>query len=228
MINVAVILAGSGVKDGSEIHEATLTLYFLDQLGINVQCFAPNRNQHHVINHLNENEENENRNILNEAARIARGDILPITELNLDEFDAIVYPGGFGSAKNLCDYAIEGKNMTVFEDVAQIIKSAHLDKKVQGFICIAPVMAARIIPGVTVTIGEEGDTANDVRSFGAIHKECSVGDIVWDEKNNVLSTPAYMLGPSIKDIAIGIKKLCEEVNLKCKETKKSLAKNEII
>ena len=212
MSNVAVILAGCGVKDGSEIHEATLTLYFLDQLGANVQVFAPNRAQHHVIDHHSEEENGAvQRNILTEAARIARGDIKPITELNVNDYDAIIFPGGFGAAKNLCDYAFQGPNLTVQEDVKAVIINAHDAQKVLGFICIAPVMAAKLIPGVTVTVGGPSDTAQHIQELGAIHQVCNVDEVVWDEEHLIASTPAYMVGPSISDIGSGIKALCEVV-----------------
>ena len=222
MIKVAVVLAGSGVKDGSEIHEATLTLYFLNELGVSYTCFAPDRDQHHVVNHLNEQEQpNEKRNILTEASRIARGDILALDQLKTNEYDAILFPGGFGAAKNLCDYAIKGLEFSVFNDVEKVIKSAHQNRKVLGFICIAPVMAAKLIPGVTVTIGSECDTSEHIKQLGGVHKVCSVDEVVWDEKNNVVSTPAYMLGPSIKDIGSGIKLLCQEVKIRCENILKS-------
>ncbi len=221
MIKAAVILAGCGVKDGSEIHEATLTLFFLDQLGFHVDCFAPNRNQHHVIDHLNEEEmPKSTRNILLESARIARGKVSAIENCNVKDYDAIIYPGGFGSAKNLCNYAIKGSEFDVFPDISRIILSAHKLKLIQGFICIAPVMAAKLIPNVKLTVGNSGDTANHIEDLGAIHQPCSVSSTVYDDVNNVVSTPAYMVGPSIKDIGAGIQQLCETIYQKCHEKSK--------
>ena len=212
MSNVAVILAGCGVKDGSEIHEATLTLYFLDEAGANVLIFAPNRSQYHVVDHQTDEESlGEKRNILTESARIARGNANPLSELNIDAFDAIVFPGGFGAAKNLCNYAVEGPNLSVQEDIADIIIRAHVAKKILGFICIAPVMAAKLIPGVCVTVGGPSDTAKHIEQLGAIHQNSQVDEVVWDEAHRVASTPAYMVGPSIKDIGSGIKALCDVV-----------------
>jgi enhancing lycopene biosynthesis protein 2 len=212
MSNVAVILAGSGVNDGSEIHEATLTLYFLDEAGANVQIFAPDRPQHHVVNHLRDHESfGEKRNILTESARIARGNAKPLNELNMNAFDAIIFPGGFGAAKNLCSYALEGANFSVHEDIANIITQAHEAKKVLGFICIAPVMAAKLIPGVCVTVGSASDTSKHIEQLGAMHQSCRVDEVVWDEEHRVASTPAYMVGTSIKDIGAGIKAMCEVV-----------------
>ena len=218
MTKIAVILAGSGVKDGSEIHEATLTLFFLDQLNVNYDCYAPNRNQFHVVNHVNDQDNSdESRNILLESARIARGHIEPIEKLNVNLYDAIIFPGGFGAAKNLFTYAIDGSDFKVHSDVEVVIKSAHDQKKVLGFICIAPVMAAKLLPGIKVTVGKDGPTAQDIKNLGAIHQECQVDDVVWDDDNLIASTPAYMVGPSIKDIGLGIKKLCEIVVNKSKK-----------
>lgn len=218
MSKIAVILAGAGVKDGSEIHEATLTLFFLDELGCDVQCFAPNRNQYHVVNHLTDEESlNSERNILTEAARIARGNVLPIDKLVINDYDAIIFPGGFGSAKNLCNYAIKGQTFDVFPDISKVIIDGHQAKKVMGFICIAPVMAAKLIPGVRLTVGHSNETVNHVKVLGASHQDCPVEEVVWDQVNQVVSTPAYMLGPSIKDIGAGIRRLCQTVHEKCNE-----------
>ena len=219
MPNVAVILAGCGVKDGSEIHEATLTLYFLDQLGANVDIYAPNRPQYHVVDHVNDKPDmNQQRNILQEAARIARGNVTSLTELNVNDYDAIVFPGGFGAAKNLCDYAINGLNMSVEDDVANVITAAHEANKILGFICIAPVMAAKLISDVTVTVGDDSDTAKHIEQLGGYHQVAPVSAVVWDETNRVASTPAYMSGESIKDIGEGIKALCELVCAKVADT----------
>ena len=212
MSNVAVILAGCGVKDGSEIHEATLALYFLDEAGANVQIFAPDRPQHHVVNHQTDDESlSEKRNILTESARIARGNVSPLSELNIDAFNAIIFPGGFGAAKNLCNYALEGANFSVQEDIASIITQAHEANKVLGFICISPVMAAKLIPGVCVTVGGASDTSKHIEQLGAIHQISQVDEVVWDEQHRVASTAAYMVGTSIKDIGAGIKALCDVV-----------------
>ena len=212
MTNIAVILAGSGAKDGSEIHEATLTLYFLDLLNAHVQCYAPNRPQLHVVNHVNDaTSDQPPRHILEESARIARGNVKPIDEIDLSQYDAIIFPGGFGAAKNLCDYALKGADCSVQDDVARVVTAAHAAGKVLGFICIAPVIAAKLIPGVTVTVGQPCDTASHIESWGATHQTATVNESVWDAANRVASTPAYMLGPSIKDVASGIESLCKTV-----------------
>ena len=211
MAKVAVILAGCGVYDGSEIHESTLLLYFLDELGADVSIFAPNKKQHHVINHSLGEANDDERNCLTEASRIARGNIANLDELAVEEFDTIILPGGFGATKNLCDYAITGQEMSVDKQIESIIKNAHSLGKPLGFLCISPVIAAKVIPGVTITLGNTSDTSKHAENWGAIHKECNAENIVWDEQNKVASTPAYMHDVSIKSIAKGIKQLCDVI-----------------
>ena len=72
MKKIAVVLSGSGVYDGSEIHEAVLSLLAIEKHGAQWHCFAPNINQHHVINHITGAEMDTTRNVLIESARIAR------------------------------------------------------------------------------------------------------------------------------------------------------------
>ena len=211
MSHIAMVLAGSGVKDGSEIHEATLALYFLERLGATVQCYAPNREQVHVINHLTDDTQPTSRHILEESARIARGNVKPVDTLDVTTYDAIIFPGGFGAAKNLCDYAFKGAECSVAPDIAPLITQAHTLKKVLGFMCIAPVIAAKLIPGVTVTVGQECDTAQHIEQLGGIHQISNVDDAIWDDHNKVASTAAYMLGSSIKEVATGIEAFCELV-----------------
>jgi enhancing lycopene biosynthesis protein 2 len=157
---VAVILSGCGVYDGAEIHESVLTLLRLDQQGAQVQCFAPNVEQMHVINHLNGEEMPEKRNTLVEAARIARGEIKDVREARVEDFDALIVPGGFGAAKNLCDFAIKGADCSVQPDVLQLAQAFADARKPIGLICISPAMSARIFgEGVECTIGHDTDTA---------------------------------------------------------------------
>ncbi len=216
MKKVAVILAGSGVFDGSEIHEATLALLYLDQAGAQVKCFAPDKDQMHVIDHVKgEPAEGEKRNVMVEAARIARGDIDSVDNLKLGDFDAIVFPGGYGAAKNLCDFATKGTDCEVDPKVGDLVREAIGAGKVIGTICISPVMIARSLKdaGITprLTIGTDVDTMNALRAFNAEPLEAQVDEIVVDEANKIVSTPAYMLGKSIKEVAIGIEKLVKKV-----------------
>lgn len=210
MAKVGVVLAGSGVMDGSEIHEAALTLYFLDRSGAEIVCMAPDVNQLDVVNHLKGEPSDETRNVLVEAARIARGDIKDIKEIKASGLDALIFPGGYGAAKNLCNFAVKGADCIVNPEVERLIKEMHEAGKPIGFICIAPVIAAKVL-GAEVTIGSDKDTAAAIEKMGGKHVIREVEDIVFDGKNNVVSTPAYMLGPSISKVALGIGKLVDKV-----------------
>ncbi|MGF6490859.1 isoprenoid biosynthesis glyoxalase ElbB [Pseudomonas frederiksbergensis] len=209
---IAVILSGCGVYDGAEIHESVITLLRLDQRGAQVQCFAPNIAQLHVINHLTGEEMPEARNVLVESARIARGNIKDIREANVEDFDALIVPGGFGSAKNLSNFAVEGAGCSVQPDVLALTEEFAEAGKPVGLICISPALAAKIYgPGVTCTIGNDADTAAAMNKMGATHVECAVTDIVEDKPRKLVSTPAYMLAQSISEAASGINKLIDRV-----------------
>jgi enhancing lycopene biosynthesis protein 2 len=211
MKKVAVILSGCGVYDGSEIHEAVLTLLHLDKRGARVSCFAPSIPQAHVVNHLEgAPAEGESRNVLVESARIARGAITDLATLDASDFDALVIPGGFGAAKNLCTFAFDGADCTIHDGVEKAIKAFHSQKKPIGIICIAPVMAAKLL-GSTVTIGCADDVATAIQSMGGTHQQCEVDAICVDEANNVISCPAYMYDARISEVSEGIEKLIETV-----------------
>ena len=209
---VAVILSGCGVYDGAEIHESVIAMLRLSQRGAQVQCFAPDIPQHHVVNHLTGQESAESRNVLVESARIARGQIRDVRELKAAEFDALVIPGGFGAAKNLSDFAFKGASCAVQPDVLAAARDfAHAHKPV-GLICIAPAMAARIYgAGVHCTIGHDPDTAAKLADMGAEHIDCPVDDIVVDAQRKLVTTPAYMLAKSLAEAASGINKLVDRV-----------------
>lgn len=211
MKKVAVILAGSGVYDGSEINEAVLTLLHIAKNGAAYQCFAPNIEQLHTINHLTGNEMPEKRNVLIEASRIARGDIKPVTELNVAQFDALIVPGGFGAAKNLCDFALEGAQATINNDVLDAAKAFATAKKPAGYMCIAPALVPFIYENAKLTIGNDEDTAQALQTLGATHINCAVDDIVIDASNKLVTTPAYMLAQSIVEADAGISKLVKTV-----------------
>jgi len=213
MKKVAIILSGSGVFDGSEIHEAVITMLSVEQNGASYQCFAPDVEQYHVVNHLTGDvAENESRNVLVESARIARGDILPVTALQVEEFDALLLPGGFGAAKNLCDFAIKGADTTMHCDVLAACKAFAKAKKPAGYICISPAMIPLVYGnGAITTIGTDVETATAVTALGGIHTECSANDIVVDEQRKVVSTPAYMLAENISQAATGISKLVKKI-----------------
>ena len=210
---VAVILSGCGVFDGSEIYESVITLLSLDEAGADVQCFAPNIQQMHVINHLTgEESEGESRNVLVEAARLARGEIKDLAEARSEDFDAVIVPGGFGAAKNLCDFAVKGPELSINADVTGFIQSMHQAKKPVGLMCIAPAMVGKLFgEGVHFTIGNDPETAAAIEATGAVHEPCPVNNICIDGANNVVTTPAYMLAGSISEAASGISRLVESV-----------------
>jgi enhancing lycopene biosynthesis protein 2 len=209
---IAVILSGCGVYDGAEIHESVITLLRLDQRGAQVQCFAPDIAQLHVINHLTGEEMPESRNVLVESARIARGEVKDIREANAEDFDALIVPGGFGAAKNLSNFAIEGAGCSLNPQVLALAEAFVEAGKPLGLICISPALAAKIYgPGVTCTIGNDTDTAAALDKMGAHHQECTVEDIVEDTARKLVSTPAYMLGKNISEVASGINKLVDRV-----------------
>ncbi len=213
MKRVAVLLSGCGVFDGTEIHESVLTLLAIARAGAEYQCFAPDEAQLHVINHLSgEVEAGHSRNVLVESARIARGDITDITELDVDQFDALIVPGGFGAAKNLSDYAVSGADCEVKHQVIEAVNKFKTADKPVGFMCIAPVMIPRIYgPEAKATIGNDKDTASAFNRMGGQHENAAVDQIVIDKKNKVVSTPAYMLANSIAEANEGISKLVAKV-----------------
>ncbi|HWD30067.1 isoprenoid biosynthesis glyoxalase ElbB [Pseudomonas caricapapayae] len=209
---VAVILSGCGVYDGAEIHESVITLLRLDQRGAEVQCFAPNIAQMHVLNHLTGEEMPESRNVLVESARIARGNIKDLREADAKDFDALIVPGGFGAAKNLSNFAVEGSGCSVHPDVLSLAEAFAEAGKPVGLICISPALAAKIYgPGVVCTIGNDADTSAAIVKMGGTHEECDVHDIVEDTQRKLVSTPAYMLAQSISEAAGGIYKLVDRV-----------------
>ncbi len=203
MKNIAVVLSGNGVFDGAEIHEATLTLLAISKKGANYQCFAPDINQAHVINHITGEEMDETRNVLVEAARIARGNIKPLSEYKASNFDAIVFPGGFGAAKNLCTFAFDGANCKVNADVEKAIRSTIVAEKPVGALCISPAIIAKVLGDVKVTIGQDLNTAEVIETLGATHVLTTHGEIVVDEKYKLVTTPCYMLDATISQIAEG-------------------------
>ncbi|WP_026376025.1 isoprenoid biosynthesis glyoxalase ElbB [Aestuariibacter salexigens] len=213
MKKIAVILSGCGVFDGAEIHESVLTLYFIEKFGGTYQCFAPDIEQLHVVNHVTgEVVDGETRNVLVESARIARGDIKDLSELNADEFDALILPGGFGAAKNLCDFALKGADADIDKSVKAACRSFADVGKVIGYACIAPAMIPLIHDkGTQLTIGHDEDTAAAIRQLGGDHVSCAVDEVVFDERANVLSTPAYMAAQNISEAAASIENLVRAV-----------------
>lgn len=212
MKTVGIVLSGCGVNDGSEVHEAVLTLLALDRAGAGVVFFAPDKPQQDVINHLTGAPMAEQRNVLVESARIARGKIFALSQARADELDALIVPGGFGAAKNLSDLAQQGAGCSVDADLQQLTREIHKQHKPLGFICIAPALLPTLLgTPLRLTIGNDADTAELVDAMGGIHVICPVDDIVIDAENKVITTPAYMLDASIGEVARGIDKLVARV-----------------
>lgn len=212
MKKFAVLLSGAGVFDGSELHEAVLTLLSVTQAGASYQCFAPDIAQMHVVNHLTgEVDVEDKRNVLVESARIARGEIKVTTDLVIGEFDGLLIPGGFGAAKNLCNFAVAGSECEVAPEVIDFINEFIEAKKPVGFICISPVMIPKLYNQARGTIGHDTETAHAFNLMGGQHVEANVEQIVVDEANKLVSTPAYMLAENIAQAQIGIDKLVKKV-----------------
>jgi enhancing lycopene biosynthesis protein 2 len=203
----AVVLAGCGVYDGAEIHEAVLTLLAIDKAGSTYECFAPDVNQYHVVDHLNGKATKETRNVLTEAARIARGNIKKLSQLEINQFDALVFPGGFGVAKNLSTFAVDGEDCLVNPDIEKLIVAAHQAKLPIGAMCIAPVVLAKVLGTGTLTIGNDAETASTLENMGATHLSTNGDEIVVDNENKIVTTPCYMLNSPISVVAKGTKKL---------------------
>ena len=211
MAKVLVILSGCGVYDGSEIHEAVSTLLHLDRHGASVTIAAPDVEQAQVVNHLSSEQTSEKRNMRVEAARIARGAAEDLAAISGEEFDAVILPGGFGAATNLCDFAVSGAACKVNPEVRRVLEEAHEAGKPLGFICISPTIAARLFPGISVTIGSDEATAAAVEKMGARHVKRPTEEVCIDESNRIVTTPAYMTAQKIGEVHRGIGKLVDHV-----------------
>jgi len=207
---IGVILSGCGVYDGSEIHEAVITLLAIDRAGAEAVCMAPDIPQMHVINHLTgEPAEGETRNVLVESARIARGNICNLATVTAADFDALILPGGFGAAKNLCNFALNGPDCSVNPEVARVLKETVAAGKPVAAVCIAPTLLAKVLGPISspaLTIGTDDGTAAALNTMGARHISCPVREIVIDKENKIVSSPAYMLAGRISEAAEGIEK----------------------
>lgn len=217
---IAVVLSGCGHLDGAEIREVVLTLLAIDERDAQAICVAPNVEQMHVVDHLRGAPAAEGgpRNVLAESARLARGEIRDLATVTAADFDAVVFPGGYGVAKNLCDFALKGPGCAVDPEVARLVREAHAARKPLGFVCIAPALAAAIfrdagVPGVRLTIGDDDPgTAAAIESLGAVHLACPAGEARADAANRVVSTPAYMYdNPRLRDVRAGLAALVDRV-----------------
>lgn len=215
MKKVAVILCGSGFKDGSEIRESVAVLYGLSLKKAEVQCFAPDSNQYEVVNCLTfETAVGESRNMLVESARIARGQVKALSQLNVKDFDAVILPGGFGAAKNLCNFAFKGSKAEIDPDLAKKLVDFNESKKPIGAVCIAPAIVALAFKGKNfeLTLGESGETSQELEKLGHKHIIKKVTECLVDSKNKVVTTPAYMYDKAeLCDVFAGIQSLVNEV-----------------
>ncbi len=203
MKNFAIVLSGCGVYDGAEIHEATLAMLAVSRRGHNYQIFAPDIPQHHVINHLTGAEMSETRNVLVEAARIARGKIKDLAKFDASQYDVLLFAGGFGAAKNLSDFAFKGENYKVIDDVKRAIADMHRAGKPIGAMCVSPILIADALDGVELTLGETCDASKAAEKHGAKHRVTTHGEVIVDRKNKVATTPCYMLDANIAQVAEG-------------------------
>lgn len=212
---IGVILSGCGYLDGAEIQESVLTLLAIDREGASAICMAPDVDQMHVVNHISQEEMPGQRNVLTEASRIVRGQIQDIKTVSVSDLDALILPGGYGAAKNLSDFAVKGADCTVQSDVAQLLRDIFKAKKPIGVICIAPAVMAKVAQDsgetVTLTIGNDPDTATALEQMGVQHADRAVEEIVIDKTHKIVSTPAYMLPDRLSKIEQGISKLVHAV-----------------
>ncbi len=208
---VAFVLSGCGVKDGTEIHEAVSALIALDRAGYDIIFTAPDIEQSAAVDHCTEKPERESRNALVESARIARGEIRPLADLSTDDYDAVVFPGGFGAALTLCSFAKDGPECSVNQDVRKLIDEALENGKPIAAMCIAPVILARTIPGARLTIGSHPETADAINSMGAVHVNCPVNDSIVDRDRKIVTTPAYMLANGPAEVFEGAVNMVEKL-----------------
>ncbi|MNS60418.1 Enhancing lycopene biosynthesis protein 2 [compost metagenome] len=195
MKKIAVVLSGCGHRDGSEITEAVSLLIALNQAGASVSCFAPNID-FPVTDALTGKPTGEQRSVLVESARIARGHIEDLAKLSVNDFDGLAFPGGYGAAKNLCNWAEKGAKCDVNPEVRRVIVDFHGASKPIAALCIAPVILARVLGEhkITVTIGDDAETIAEIKKTGAQHEECPVDDYITDREGKVVTSPAYMYG----------------------------------
>lgn len=218
---IAVVLSGCGVQDGTEIHEASALMVALSREAADYRLYAPDKPQMHTINHLTGEEiAGDNRNVYIESARIARGKLDRLVNLNVTSHSAVIFPGGFGAAKNLSDFAVNHADCTVDEQVSAVIRSFHEAKKPIGLCCIAPVLAAKVLAGCEVTMGmeSEGDprwphasACAHIRKMGSVHVVKDVNELYIDEKNQIITTPAYMCETKLHEVHDGVAKLVRAV-----------------
>ena len=211
MKKFAIVLSGCGVYDGAEIHESVTAMLAVCRKGHQYQIFAPDILQYHVINHLTGEAMSHERNVMVEAARIARGNVQALCAFDASEYDALLFVGGFGAAKNLSDFAIKDKDYNVIDQVTKAIKSMHSARKPIGAMCVAPVLIADAIGGVELTVGAACAASEAIEKRGAKHHVTSHGEVTVDKNNKIATTPCYMLDANIAQVADGAEKIVEEL-----------------
>jgi len=217
MKRIGVVLSGCGVFDGAEIHESVLTLLAIERAGAQAICFAPDKQQLDVIDHLSNEAASEKRNVLIESARIARGKIIPLAHADSTSLDALILPGGLGVTKNLSDFASKGRDYSIEKELSRLVRSLYQAQKPIGLICIAPVLLPKLLgdlidPPIRLTIGNDSELASMLDKMGGQHVICTTHDSVVDTQHKVITTPGYMLeGASIAEVADGIDQLVKKV-----------------
>jgi enhancing lycopene biosynthesis protein 2 len=219
--NVAVVLSGCGVYDGTEVHEASAICVGLSRAGFKAIFYAPDKTMHHEVNHNTVENAETIRNVLTESARIARGKVLPLEDLTVDKAIAVIIPGGFGAAKNLSNFATGGDPLEVEAEVKRVILEFHSAGKPIGLCCIAPILAAVVLgdKGIKITLGSKGseedwpysETIKKATDLGCKVVDCSVDEVCEDSENKIVTTPAYMFNGEFYQIHDGVVRMVERV-----------------
>ncbi len=205
--HVCVVLSGCGFLDGAEIHEAVISLLALSREGATVQCAAPDKAQMHVVNHITGDVAGtEERNVLVESARIARGQIIPLSEVRAADYDAVFLPGGFGAAKNLSNLAVEGPGGAADPELVRVLQDFQAAGKPIGAVCISPAVTVMALGTGDVTIGSDEGTAGAIVAMGGHHTVCPVTEHHVDTENKIVTAPAYMCDATIAEVATGIER----------------------
>ncbi len=223
-MKTAVLLSGCGVYDGTEIQESVFALLALSQNNLDFICTAPNVNQHHVINHINGQEMKEGRNVFVESARIARGEIISLSKLNKNNISSLLIPGGFGAAKNLSNWAFEGPNGSVLQEVKDLILHCVENRKPIVALCISPTLIAKSLEGTSyisqLTLGSiKGKSEYDISeingaisSIGSVAHNKSIEEICVDKDLKIISAPCYMMDAKVNEIYNNIKMAIDKLS----------------
>jgi enhancing lycopene biosynthesis protein 2 len=223
-MNIGVLLSGNGVYDGAEIQEAVLTLLAIDEMGWNAVCISVDKPQHHVINHLTGEVMDESRNMLVEAARIARGQVIRIDEISPADIDALIIPGGFGSAKNFTSWAFDGPAGTILPEVKLLLVNLVNVGKPIVALCVSPVVIAKAFEGSTIhptlSLGSSSEPSPyDIYGFnagleqtGAVTEERTIREVLIDPVNRIICAPCYMMNARITEIYANINQAMMALN----------------